>query len=242
MNFGENVMKGLLHASRISNMPTILTNALVVCSFSLGFDAWNTWVYVICAIMGFCFYLAGMWGNDLSDFHWDSRYKPSRPLPEKLISPSFLLFLMVVVGTVGSLFYLYFSWSQVLPLLVLWASIVLYNQFHKYWSASPLLMGACRGAWVWCAATLVSMWKDVPISFDLYSYMISLGVYTALLTTIARRELHSHKAHLWVKRLLGGMCVFDAIWLIGVNWFFALIAIVCWCISFYLQKMGMRST
>ncbi|MEE2908262.1 MAG: UbiA family prenyltransferase [Planctomycetota bacterium] len=195
---------------RVSNIPTCLSNVLVGWAIGGAPDRIGTLIWiagVICII-----YLAGMVLNDVADAPWDRRHRPDRPIPRGIIRRS-------TAGIVGGV--LLFGATGVTVLLgpavftataVLAALVLVYDAAHRVWPVAILGMALCR-AMVYLVVAIAA--TEAPPSAALLGSMLALGLWTAGLTLIARRESEG-QAMRWPLILLV-LAVPIALWIGGGN-------------------------
>ena len=170
--------RSYLELARVSNLPTVLSNAVGAGALAATLDA--AVVGIVAAAMGL-FYTAGMFLNDYCDRHRDRLERPERPIPRGDVSPAEALGWTAVMFTVGlGLLALTgtFWWGAVLVAL-----IVLYDVWHKTNPLSPLLMAGTRvciylitGAALQVAFADAALWGGM------------LGCYVVGLTQLAKLE------------------------------------------------------
>jgi 4-hydroxybenzoate polyprenyltransferase len=188
-----------LKLGRVSNLPTVWTNALagVVLAGGAAADARVPWILLA---MSLC-YVAGMYLNDAFDREFDARHRPERPIPSGTVSARTVFtagFGMLAAG-VALLGWLGFGyeqgtgWPPLVAGAALAASIVWYDLHHKGNAASPLLMGLCR-ALVYVAAACVVVGRP-PAA--VYVGALLLLSYLIGLTYVARQEHLGRVANLW---------------------------------------------
>ncbi len=175
---------------RVSNSPTVVTNALVgsavVTAFAPNSFINTTHVAIITAGI-VMIYSAGMAINDYFDQVVDGHERPTRPIPAGQISPfvallcgGVLLFLGIAACASVSL--------DVLPWVMLLASAVLaYNMLHLAKFVGPLLMGVCRGLVPVIAAFALSP-IQTPAWNILVFFAVPLGIAGASISILARNE------------------------------------------------------
>lgn len=188
-----------LTLGRVSNLPTVWTNALagVVLAGGTAGDARVPWILLA---MSLC-YVAGMYLNDAFDREFDARHRPERPIPAHEVSARTVFtagFGMLAAGVV-LLAWLGFGapqgtgWPPLVAGVVLAAAIVGYDVHHKGNPASPLLMGLCRALVYVAAASAVVARPSAAVYLGallLLSYLIGL-------TYVARQEHLGRVANLW---------------------------------------------
>jgi len=188
-----------LALGRVSNLPTVWTNALagVVLAGGAAGDARVPWIVLAVSLC----YVAGMYLNDAFDREFDARHRPERPIPSGAVSARTVFtagFGMLAAGVAllaglglwpgrGT------GWSPAAAGLALAAAIVWYDRYHKANPASPLLMGLCR-ALVYVAAACVVVARP-PLA--LYAGALLLLSYLIGLTYVARQEHLGRVANLW---------------------------------------------
>jgi hypothetical protein len=179
-------MSTWLRLGRVSNLPTVISNALVGLLL-MGAAPSPAWA-LVCAAM-ICFYVGGMFLNDAFDHRWDARFAPSRPIPRGEVSPSQVYLaggaqLALGIGLLSAT-----SPSALLGGTVLSALILLYDVWHKGNPLSPLLMGACRVMVVIAAALSVS----VALPGNVWLAALALCAHLIGLTYAAKQEhLRTH--------------------------------------------------
>jgi 4-hydroxybenzoate polyprenyltransferase len=188
-----------LALGRVSNLPTVWTNALagVVLAGGAAGDARLPWILLAVSLC----YVAGMYLNDAFDRDFDARHRPERPIPSGAVSAQTVFtagFGMLAAGVV-LLTWLGFGpvqgtgWPPAAAGIALAGAIVWYDLHHKDNAASPLLMGLCR-ALVYVAAACVVVARP-PVA--VYAGALMLLSYLIGLTYVARQEHLGRVANLW---------------------------------------------
>jgi hypothetical protein len=188
-----------LTLGRVSNLPTVWTNALagVVLAGGAAGDARVPWILLA---MSLC-YVAGMYLNDAFDRGFDARHRPERPIPSGAVSARTVFtagFGMLAAGVallawLGLGYEQGTGWPPLAAGVALAATIVWYDLHHKNNPAGPLLMGLCR-ALVYVAAACVVLAR--PPAAVYVGALLLLG-YLIGLTYIARQEHLGRVANLW---------------------------------------------
>lgn len=181
-------LKPYLELGRISNLPTVISNVLL--GFALINQDIDPMIKVIMIFSGFCFYIAGMYMNDICDYEWDKENKNSRPLVTgevnleqvKLIKNVFFLSAFILYGIANIL--TNFNLISLLYPLALTAFISWYNYDHKDNSLSPVLMGLCRVFLILSASALITPQFNIIMLGVLLTYVS----YTGALTFAAKFE------------------------------------------------------
>jgi 4-hydroxybenzoate polyprenyltransferase len=188
-----------LALGRVSNLPTVWTNALagVVLAGGAAVDARLPWILLAVSLC----YVAGMYLNDAFDRDFDARHRPERPIPSGAVSARTVFtagFGMLAAG-VALLAVLGLwpgrgtGWPPAAAGIALAGAIVWYDLHHKDNAASPLLMGLCR-ALVYVAAACVVVARP-PMA--VYTGALMLLSYLIGLTYVARQEHLGRVANLW---------------------------------------------
>lgn len=177
-------IRALVQLARLSNLPTVWSNALV--GFSIAGTAGAAPGAMALSIAGLSLlYVAGMAINDAADHRRDRAARPDRPIPSGRATPA-------AAWTMGALC-MAAGLGALAPLgppalclgLVLAGSILAYDLLHARVAAAVLLMGACR-ALVYPAAAAALAWPiDGAVAGMLGGAM---AAYIVVLTWIARRE------------------------------------------------------
>ena len=197
-------LRAYLQLARLSNLPTVWTGTLVgiyagytaalVAShlaphqvgLHLLLEVLNQAFFLLIALS--CLYAAGMVLNDVLDEAVDHEQRPSRPIPSGRVSRSTALRLaigLLILGVLG--LSLYNPLTTVLG-LALTLSIVGYNILHHRTPWAILLMGLCRSLVYLTAAAAVPVVSVSHLLAYVAPFAICVGVYTTILTLIARRE------------------------------------------------------
>ena len=196
-------MKPWLHLARISNLPTVWTN--VTAAWLLAGGALNDprlyWLIAASSLL----YTGGMILNDAADAKFDREHRKERPIPSGQVK-------LGTVWTVGIGMILVGAWLALAkgcahPLFIagLVVCILFYDLYHKPWTGSVVVMGACRTMLVCMAgsARLIDLafeetgWLISPayrLGFESLNYMprlvvihgVALGIYTVALSMAAR--------------------------------------------------------
>lgn len=205
-----------LQLCRVSNLPTVVTNALtglVLCGVAVG---WLRGVALTVA-MG-CMYCAGMSLNDVLDVEQDRVVRPDRPIPSGRVTRGQALVLtlslmasgLFLVGLVGR--------TGLFAALLLVGAIVGYNLWHRKSAFAVGLMGACRG--LIYVVVSVSVVGYVPWKVAIAALVQTF--YVIFITLSARRDKEQGVGMTvpmgW---LLAGISIVDGVWLgvfVGYWW------------------------
>lgn len=185
MNRVANALRAYAELTRVSNLPTVISNVLtgLALGAALGEPDAATVAGILCGAVSF--YVGGMALNDALDARWDGRERPQRPIPSGRVplvnAYAIAIFTLVAATGIASL---YGAATGAFGFALL-AAIVLYNALHKRTILAVILMGACRGL-VYCLAAAAVAWPFVGALVGIPA--IALSLYTILLTVIARSE------------------------------------------------------
>lgn len=138
----------LLVLSRGSNLPTIWSNCLAGWWLAGAGPFWKLLLLLIGVSL---LYTGGMFLNDAFDVDFDRLRRPERPIPSGKITLAEVWRYGFILLGLGILFVLPCGWIASMASLCLVVSILVYNFTHKFFNASPWLMGGCR-FWVYIIA------------------------------------------------------------------------------------------
>ena len=174
-------LRTLLILGRVSNLPTVWSNCLAGWWLSGGGNFWKL-PFLLLGIS--LLYTGGMFLNDAFDEEFDRQRRAERPIPTGKISAPLvwrfgfgqLAFGIVLLGFCGM--------TAAVCAVLLALTILLYDFTHKFFTASPWLMGACR-FWVYviAGATGAAGLNGFPIFCG-----AALAFYVVGLSYVARRE------------------------------------------------------
>lgn len=229
-------IRAWLQLARIANLPTATANVAAGAILPTAFDGtWNGWLttklVVIASIMSAFLYTSGMILNDAFDTHIDSVERPDRPIPSGRITrsaafkagyglmgfaiaaPIVLLLFQMATGTtqhVNTLLGL--SGTSIL----LAGCIVLYNgPLKRTWLAAPA-MGTCRTLNILLGASITapnysSQWFSSFYNQSWFWYSLSIGLFVAGITLLARSETKQKQSRLWLgigaTTMLAALCL-----------------------------------
>lgn len=202
---------------RAGNVFTAASN--VIAGFLIVQRSWQP-AEVLALLIGSsaCLYLAGMVLNDVYDAELDAVERPERPIPAGHISRTTASSAGYALLASGVLL----SWLAALtaghPMpgligLLLGYAIVRYDRVLKSTWAGPLAMGWCRFLNVLLGASVAT---HIAREGWAFGYALAIGLYTVLLTYVARSETIGEwsrvlRVRKLVTRMIQGFIVFDAI-------------------------------
>lgn len=189
----ETTLVGLMQLTRISNLPTCWSNALVGYALAVASGAdpsAGSLILVTIAIS--LMYCGGMAQNDVLDVEWDRECAAPRPI----VGGRVRLFdarLVMWVGLAGGVLLVApLGWEATFSALLLIAAIWTYNGWHKgqLW-LSFVMMGACRVlavclAFDACGGIGALIGPEGAGAWGMPA--LALGAYVTVLTAAARDE------------------------------------------------------
>jgi len=201
-----------LKLGRVSNLPTVWTNALAgaVLAGAGGFGA----EFAVMLAAFSLFYVGGMFLNDAFDAEIDARERPARPIPAGEIGRGAVFaygFALMALGVV-LLAWIGFAfeprtgaWPAVGG-LALAGTITFYDAYHKDNPLSPVVMGLCR-VLIYVSAGLCYA-AAFPAALALGSALMLC--YLIGLTYVAKQENLATVENLWPLLFLAAPVAFGA--------------------------------
>lgn len=190
-------VRAWLEIMRISNLPTVLSNAIagaaVGAAAGWGVEGVKTWhempeqlLWSVAAPP--LAYVAGMILNDAFDARIDARERPSRPIPSGRIRrlDAFTVgFALLALSVIAS--WLSGSAPALSLTLALVGGVVLYNAVHARSAASVLLLACCRAL---AALIPLAAFHGQPMRWTLVTIALpaALALWTVALSLLARGE------------------------------------------------------
>jgi len=179
----------MLRLGRVSNLPTVWTNAVAGATLAGGAEAG---VLALAALSLSLSYVGGMWLNDAFDADIDARERKDRPIPTgaATVGQAFAGGFAMLAAGVALAFLI--SPGAGLTGLALAAAIVLYDWLHKRTALSPVIMGAARflaygvGAMAAGGFTETALWGAA----GLFAYVVGL-------TYAAKQEAYDRLGTAW---------------------------------------------
>jgi hypothetical protein len=171
----------LLVLGRGSNLPTVWSNCLAGWWLS---GAGNFWKLPFLLLGISLLYTGGMFLNDAFDVDFDRQRRPERPIPSGKITVGEVWRYGFGLLGLGILLLIPCGWVAFVSSLCLAFFIILYDFTHKFITASPWLMGACR-FWVYIIAGATG---TVGLNGFAIVGGVALAFYIVGLSYVARRE------------------------------------------------------
>jgi 4-hydroxybenzoate polyprenyltransferase len=190
------MLRPWLELARISNLPTVWTNVLA--GWLLAFGKWEWQPLAWLLVGGSLMYTAGMILNDAADVGWDQTHRKERPIPSGKVSRAAAWSVGLVMLLGGAAMAVWGAGACIWLTGALVAAIVAYDLFHKPWSGSVLIMGACRTLLYLVAGSAVTGGLGWTEHRELCVKAIVLGLYIVGLSMAAR----SHGRMGWSASLL----------------------------------------
>ena len=241
-------LNAVLTLGRVSNLPTVWTNCIAawilnqlgseLSLFVLPDSAYShsvqlNLVTLIWIVIGSSLvYVSGTTLNDAFDFEFDRKHNKERPIPSGVMKPWEVWLIGVSELFLG--FYILFDLVgvNIVCLILLCAVIIAYDAVHKKWSGSVWLMGGCRLLLWWTIAS-AAMPPDRPLSNLVYIWSITLLIYIAGITFVARGEATGRLPSfpwpfffLFSPVLLGGFfCLYYSKWIV-----IPIVLLLGWCV------------
>lgn len=191
--------RAYLRLGRVSNLPTVWTNALAGVVLAGGSPEASSLAWLAASLS--LFYVGGMFLNDAFDAAFDRQFRPERPIPTGEVSRRKVFTLGFSMLAAGELL-------LALPALLdgdapdalvmlgglgLALTITYYDYRHKNDPFSPLVMGLCRGWVYFIAAAAVA----TPFALPVGSGFAMLLCYMIGLTYAAKQENLREVRRLW---------------------------------------------
>lgn len=224
-----------LELMRISNAPTVVSNALTGCALAVQADAAYPWrAFALAAPALVLLYIAGMATNDVIDAATDREERPSRPIPSGRLSRAAASW-FAMLATVAALALLTAAdWRAGVAGAGLAACALLYNITHKLSAATIVLMAGCRSLAIITAACSMGGPSDWATMLTVAGL---LGMYVIALSAVARGEAGSMKRVRIVVAMVCAISLIDAAVLAVLGRFIpAGIAVACFLLAAWGQR------
>ncbi len=181
--------------ARVANLPTVWSNCLAAILISGGTDFVSlVWTSLGASLV----YTGGVMLNDYFDRDFDSRFRPSRPIPSGRISPTAAWFGGLAALATGVLVLDMLAHANLWLALTLVGLVFVYDLIHKVTALAPLLMAGCRFVLYLVAASA---------SFNGVTGLvvwcgIALALYVTGLSYVSRQEVMRGSLPWWPILLL----------------------------------------
>lgn len=224
---------------RVSNLPTVWTNALAGTVLSMSVPPISNGGLVLLLLSLSLFYVGGMYLNDAFDAEIDAQERSVRPIPAGHIAREMVFTLGFGFLAAGAVIGFSFSLKTGLAGLGLAGAIILYDWLHKRTVLSPVIMGACRFlTYVMAAYAAGDLTTAVLIGG------LGLMAHTAGLTYAAKQEAYDRLDRLWPLVVMA-MPVLVGVWMSWHPLFwnlpaFGLLAVyllwTLWCLRYFFRR------
>lgn len=208
-------LSAALRLGRVSNLPTVWSNALAGFALAGGFPDAVAIAGTVVALS--LLYVAGMYLNDAFDREIDARERPGRPIPAGEAAPGavFTAGFAMMGAALALLGWLALrpgggaGWTLPATGALLAAAILFYDRHHKGNPWSPAVMGLCRLlAYATAALTVAPTLPPLALAAGL-----AMLCYLVGLTHAARGEAQGRLESAWPLALLAVPVVFG-LWLL----------------------------
>lgn len=183
----------ILRLGRVSNLPTVWTNALAGAALAgaaagEGFAA----AVLLAALALTLFYEGGMWLNDAFDAEIDARERANRPIPKGEIGRGTVFAVGFALLALGCAAGFLLGPAAGAAGLALAAAVILYDWLHKRTALSPVIMGATRFLSYALAALAVGAFAGPALigALGLFAWIIGL-------TYAAKQEAYDDIGAAW---------------------------------------------
>lgn len=207
-----------LQLGRVSNLPTVWTNALAGVVLAGGSVSGLGFGVMLLAFS--LFYVGGMFLNDAFDAKFDATTRPERPIPRGAVNVrqvyrwgfAMLAAAIVLLGWIGFGFAPGVGAAPAIAGLGLAATITLYDWNHKKNLFSPVVMGLCRVLVLVAAGLCVTSAPGAP----LWIAAALMLCYLIGLTYVAKQENLGQVKNLWPLLFLAAPLAYG-VWLVAQN-------------------------
>jgi 4-hydroxybenzoate polyprenyltransferase len=182
-------LQTFLKLGRVSNLPTVWTNA-VAGSVLAGQP--SVWAIGIIGIALTLFYTGGMWLNDAFDAEIDAQERKNRPIPMGEISVNTVFAVGYSMLGLGVLLAFSFGIKVGFAGIALAIAVILYDWLHKRTVLGPVIMGATR-FFCYVLAALAVAEVTGPVIFG----ALGLLAYIVGLTYAAKQEAYDRLDRAW---------------------------------------------
>ena len=182
-------LQTFLKLGRVSNLPTVWTNALAGAVLA-GHPSVSSILIVGIALT--LFYTGGMWLNDAFDAKIDATERKNRPIPMGEIGVTTVFAVGYAMLGVAVLLAFAFGITAGLAGVALAVAVILYDWLHKRTVLSPVIMGATRFFSYILAALAVA-----EVTGSVFLGGLGLLAYIIGLTYAAKQEAYDRLDRAW---------------------------------------------
>ena len=200
-----------LKLGRVSNLPTVWTNAMAGALLALSAAPGAALVPILLSALALTlFYVGGMWLNDAFDAEIDRAQKADRPIPMGEISQRAVFLGAFAMLGLGILLTLPLEGLAMVSAVMLTLSIFLYDWLHKRTALAPIIMGVTRFfCYVMAALAATGAFPGVALwgALGLMAYVVGL-------TYAAKQEAFDRLDRAWPLAVLA----FPAVLVLVMGW------------------------
>ena len=225
-------LQTILRLGRVSNLPTVWTNALAAAVLAGATEAGPVLAAALALTL---FYEGGMWLNDAFDAEIDARERANRPIPQGEIARGTVFAVGFALLGAGVLVAFLLGPAAGVAGVALAAVIVLYDWLHKRTVLSPVIMGATRFLSYAVGALAVGAFAGPALlgALGLFAYVIGL-------TYAAKQEAYDRIGSAWPLAVLA-LPVLYGLWRAGnamesLIIAIVLIAVMGWAVSLLFRR------
>ncbi len=226
-------LRTALVLGRVSNLPTVWTNALAALALAGALPPPGALVLLLLALT--LFYTGGMFLNDAFDAEIDGAERKGRPIPAGAADVRDVFLWGFFQLALATLLAFTLGIAVGMAALALGAAIVAYDLWHKRTALSPVLMGLCRFL-VYLTAALAVTGPNAPVLFGAFG----LFCYVVGLTYAAKQEAYDRIGSVWPLMVLSVPVLLAAsftpgnsyalgLWLVMVGW-------MGWCLKLLFRR------
>jgi len=189
------MIKTFLRLGRISNLPTVWTNALAAIVLVGVLQPVEAPVlsFLAAGVALSFFYVGGMYLNDAFDAEYDKAKRADRPIPNGEISVRSVFTWGFSFQGVGLAIATTFGDLSAVVAVALSVAVILYDWLHKKVSFGPVIMAATRFLSYTLAATMAAGTMDGTVLLP----AIGLFAYVVGLTYAAKQEEYDTIGSAW---------------------------------------------
>ena len=215
----------VLRLGRVSNLPTVWTNALAGAVLAGGAPAGTV---ALAALSLSLLYVGGMWLNDAFDAEIDARERAARPIPRGEIGRNTVFAVGFALLAAGVALALPIGAGAVA--LALAGAVVLYDWSHKRTVLGPVIMGATR-----LLAYLLGAVAAGGVTGAALLGAVGLMAYVVGLTYAAKQEAYDRLDRAWPLAVLAVPLVLAAAAALGSG-----LALALWLALAALVAVALR--
>jgi 4-hydroxybenzoate polyprenyltransferase len=172
----------LITLGRVASLPTVWSNCLA--GWWLG-GGGNLWKLPLLLLGVSALYTAGAFLNDAFDADFDRQRRTERPVPAGKIPSASVWKIGFGLLATGVLLLLFCGLAAGFASVFLVLTILIYNFSHKFFTAAPWLMGACR-FWIYVIAGATG---SNGLNSEVIFCGAALAAYAAGADYLARRKV-----------------------------------------------------